>query len=351
MTTVCHSYEELTLDMVCAICSTLPPSVTELDLGGNAMGEEAVRALVAALPKLKSLKVLDLRDNKIRGSVADLFPFLSRLHHLDLSSNYIRDYGLTVVATALMASSNLAEIDLHDNSFGLEGVTAMAGALPNARKLHTLSLAFNHIGDQGAAVLAQALQNNIILTSLDVSDNQIGDPGATAFASLLTQRCALQHLNLSVNALGPASAERLGWALLTNSTLVSLDLGCHPLQEGCEHLIAALATHPTLTYLDLSNCELPAKCGSQLAAAMASNQHIVDLGLMWTTDEMAPEDCESVEACLRRNKERAALPKGPAGSRPTMARCPVTAGYAVALIGLAVSIALATALMKRSRKT
>ena len=70
-----------------------------------------------------------------------------------------------------------------------------------------MGLGFNGIGDAGAQCLATALLTNTTLTSMDLSANHIGAAGAQALATALLTNTTLTSMNLVYNSIGDAAAQ------------------------------------------------------------------------------------------------------------------------------------------------
>jgi Ran GTPase-activating protein (RanGAP) involved in mRNA processing and transport len=289
MTHIQKSYEALGDDGLRQLLEDLArtpaelPSVVELDIGGNHLTKAAVAHLACFLPRVPNLEELDLRDNKAKEGIRDLVPaFPFRLQRVDLSNNYVRDYGAQCLGSWLATTGTLTDLELTDNQIGVPGAVALAQALQGGRGLRRLSLAYNQLGDEGAAAVAGGLTRNQTLKDLDLSDNDIGDPGSEALAGVLSvSTCRLTALNLSVNRVGVEGGRALAVALAKNRTLTHLDLGCNP--AGTPVAIAfaqTLERNSCLLSLDLSTCQLDGGCIPALEKALAGNSTLTDLGLM-----------------------------------------------------------------------
>ena len=139
--------------------SRLPYSnITQLNLGGNEIGDEGAKALAIALPS-------------------------SQITQLNLRTNQIGNEGAKSLASVL-ASSKITQLYLGGNPLvacnriGDEGAKALAIALPSSQ-VTQLDLGFNEIGDEGAKSLASVLASSQV-TQLNLTKNQIGNEGRRA---------------------------------------------------------------------------------------------------------------------------------------------------------------------------
>jgi uncharacterized protein (TIGR02996 family) len=128
-----------------ALAATSFDKLRSLDLAGNDLGDEGVRALVAA-------------------------PWLPRLHFLSLTYNGLGPGGVRVLADAPLAG--LRELDLSQNDLGREGARALARA-PFLARLHRLSLAWTKLDEE--ALLALLASPHLTGESIiEVGHNLVG---------------------------------------------------------------------------------------------------------------------------------------------------------------------------------
>jgi hypothetical protein len=240
------------------------PALARLDL--SRVPFPPLPALAAALPRLRALTALTMRDNGTGHLAAATLASalrspLCRLESLNLSENYVDDRGAASLAGALRASRTLAELNLRDNGVTDVGAAALAQALPGSRlaaldlssnagigvdacvafahalaasphhhagapppRLRALSLGGCGVGDAGARVLGDALPACTSLALLSLFSAGIGDAGAAALAAGLARNASLTSLCLFGNAVRDAGAAALATALRANATCTSLDL-------------------------------------------------------------------------------------------------------------------------------
>ncbi|KAK3287544.1 hypothetical protein CYMTET_4950 [Cymbomonas tetramitiformis] len=228
------------------------PSLTALNVLGNAFTERGAAAVIAAAEqsgRVKRLCGLSLRScgpdaqNGIQGledgmlvaadikqgafdtSASDVclhggsnLPVGSlrrnELTELDLRLSTRRSLAYSaqpdglLLAAALEGNVTLTSLSLPSSGLGARFIGALATWLASNRSLRTLALPGNAIGGndgvdlaEGFEALSAALSENSSLTSLDLSSAKMGPKGARALAPGLASCGALQALNLSGNFL------------------------------------------------------------------------------------------------------------------------------------------------------
>ncbi|XP_030645625.1 MHC class II transactivator [Chanos chanos] len=143
----------------------------EYELGPQ-HGPVAFPRLVAILPTLQSLQYLDLENNKIGDSgaelLADVLLNLSSLKILNLSQNYIGDKGVEKLALALSSVLSLQSLSLYSNFIADGGAESLASVLPNMKSLMDLDVKYNKFTDIGAQKLGDALKNCPSIKALEL---------------------------------------------------------------------------------------------------------------------------------------------------------------------------------------
>jgi Ran GTPase-activating protein (RanGAP) involved in mRNA processing and transport len=165
------------------------------------------RSPLSSTPSFSSSKCLDYTNHQLTPQIIQstilsasssfdkLFPFLTSLL---LSFNHIGDKGLIILLENIANScSSLVTLDLGFNGISDVGVEILGEKLVDHPSLQILYLSGNSITDLGCSFLALFLQENHILTKLYLAGN-------TRITSL--------------------GAESLSQALLSNTSLIALDL-------------------------------------------------------------------------------------------------------------------------------
>jgi Ran GTPase-activating protein (RanGAP) involved in mRNA processing and transport len=141
------------------------PQVSSLNLYYNAIGDEGLKCLAAALPS-------------------------SAVKNLELFGNSIGDEGIQCLSEVL-PSTSLETLNLQDNAIGKDGAKFLACVLPSTA-LVTLNLGNNEIGAEGATLIADVLDRVSLLTSLDVTSNFLD----ASSIELVRTTCATKEITL-----------------------------------------------------------------------------------------------------------------------------------------------------------
>uniref|UniRef100_A0A8C5BMZ1 Tonsoku-like protein n=1 Tax=Gadus morhua TaxID=8049 RepID=A0A8C5BMZ1_GADMO len=251
----------------------LQADLTELRLSGNRFHDDLLPELVATALTMPRLRVLDLSSNSVtgeglgkladalKGQVDRTFP---SLEELDLGLNPLGDAVSEPLSCLLARCPLLARLSLQAC-----GLTArclqhhrlmLASALAGSGHLRSVSLSHNALGSTGCELVLKTLPFHH-LTHLDLSAvcSEPGDPmPLERLASVLTQEeCSLTHLSLGGNGLTDSGLDTLARCLLVCPCLTSLNLSGNPsvTSTGLRSLLASLreAQRP-LTFLDLQGC-------------------------------------------------------------------------------------------------
>ncbi|XP_076873788.1 dynein regulatory complex subunit 5 [Brachyhypopomus gauderio] len=184
-------------------------------------------SLAKALKSCRSLKVLRIHrskvdDEKCRVLVRSLLDHPSLLE-LDLSHNLVGDRGARAIGK-LLNRSRLERLVVCDNQIRGPGAQALGHALSKNPPLVSLNLRLNRLGDEGGQAMAQALVSNQTLMNLHLGANEMTEPTATALAHALVQNSTLRNLNLACNRLGVDGGKVLEEGMSHNGSLLECDV-------------------------------------------------------------------------------------------------------------------------------
>ncbi|KAM9840230.1 dynein regulatory complex subunit 5 [Aulostomus maculatus] len=184
-------------------------------------------SLSKALASCKTLKILQLHeshieDEKCRQLVKYLLDHPS-LTELDLSHNLIGDRGARAIGK-LLTTSKLEVLNMSDNYIGDRGAKAIAHALSKNLTLLSLKLRLNRLRDEGGQAIVEALLDNNTLLHLHLGANEVTAPTAIALSKVLVQNNTLKSINLSCNKLGVDGGKALEEAMSQNTCVTECDI-------------------------------------------------------------------------------------------------------------------------------
>uniref|UniRef100_K7FTD3 NACHT, LRR and PYD domains-containing protein 3 n=1 Tax=Pelodiscus sinensis TaxID=13735 RepID=K7FTD3_PELSI len=280
----CHLTSACCEDLVSALKTN--PSLKELDLSGNKLGEAGIKLLCKGLKHPNcNVQKLELRGNSVTPTcLGDLAAVLTKnqsLTELDLSYSKWGDLGVKQLykalkhpscqlqkikldcclltsaccndlASALGTNETLMELDLRNNELRDSGVKHLCGGLKQDRcKIQKLVLSNCYVTGACCGALSAILSKSKSLQELDLCYNKLGDAGLKVLCEGLKQpACKLQKLRLTGCGLTPACCEDLLVVISTNQSLTELNInhdalgvsGMKQLRDGLKSTSCKLQT-------------------------------------------------------------------------------------------------------------
>ncbi|MDF2866536.1 MAG: RNI-like protein [Gammaproteobacteria bacterium] len=288
------SRQHLGAQQLQSLLQELPPTVKQLNLADNLLGDEGAAVLSKYLPGL-SLESINLSRNNIGDNgIAELAMAFSQtgLTKLDLSANQFGALGLSYL-TECMPNTVLTELNLSYNDLSLANLQEWGAAVANSSLirlalrqtqlyaeqleawapqlgisgLQKLDLAYNPFSDEGLKHLLMASCHND-LSELDLSYSDITDNGVAQLERYLIDT-RWTHLSLSGNQLGLngllSLAQGLNGSELEHLTLANMELGDVAVLAFAEVLNA---TSHRLSGLNLAHNQLSGGAALALLASL-----------------------------------------------------------------------------------
>ncbi|XP_072133414.1 uncharacterized protein [Mobula birostris] len=314
------------------------PSLTELNLSGNKLGDSGVKLvsealrnseckiqklwlydvgltangakeIISTLSTNRSLKELSLNDNKLGDSGVKLVSDALRVSECKIQKLWLRDVGLTDsgvedLVSALSTNPKLTELNLSYNKLGDSGVKLVSAALKNSDcKIQKLWLMDVGLTDSAAGDFVSALSTKTSLMVLSLNNNKLRDSGVKLVsAALMKSRCKLQELGLRDVGLTDSGAGDLASALRTNPSLTELNLNDNLLGDSGVKLLSAALGNPEckLQKLQLDNIGLTDSGAKDLASALSTNPSLTELNL--SVNKLGDSGVKLVSEALRNSK-------------------------------------------------
>ena len=209
--------------------------LTKVSLAKNQLGEEGTKAICEALEQNKTLKELEISGEMFEKSniggtagvkhVAKLLGVNGGLTALDLSSNRLKDEGVSAVCEAIQSNkeTKLASLNFKDNGIGPVGSKSVAAMVAVTGSLTKIDVSWNIFGPEGAKVFADALRVNGGLTKMSLAHTDL-EEGTKAICEALKQNKTLKELDLSgyKNIGGEAGAKHVADMLGVNNALTNI---------------------------------------------------------------------------------------------------------------------------------
>ncbi|XP_059819065.1 NACHT, LRR and PYD domains-containing protein 3-like [Hypanus sabinus] len=179
--------------------------IQRLGLRDVGLTDSGAEDLVSALSTNPSLTDLDLSFNKLGDSRVNLVSAVLRDPECKIQKLGLRDVGLTDsgaedLVSALSTNPSLTELNLSDNKLGDSGVKLVSAALRNPEcKIQRLGLLRVGLTDSGAEDLSSALSTNPSLMELSLTSNSLTDRSIPALRRLILTLPRLEWIELREN--------------------------------------------------------------------------------------------------------------------------------------------------------
>nr|KAF6267981.1 ribonuclease/angiogenin inhibitor 1 [Pipistrellus kuhlii] len=257
-------YSNLTADSCEALAALVraKPELKDLGVSNNDIGEAGARMLCRGLADstcpLESLRLESC--GLTAANCADLSAIVAAkpsLSELQLGNNKLGDAGIAALCPGLLSpGSRLKTLWLWECDFTASACKDLCRVLGAKESLRELSVAGNAVGDEGARLLCESLRDpSCRLESLWIKSCSLTAACCQHVSAMLAQNRSLQELQMSSNNLGDAGMEELCQGLSQpGTTLRVLSVGdCEVTDQGCTSLAALLLANHSLIDLDLSN--------------------------------------------------------------------------------------------------
>ncbi|XP_019282805.2 leucine-rich repeat-containing protein 74A isoform X7 [Panthera pardus] len=172
--------------------------------------------------------------------------------------------------------------ELYLEACKLVGVVPVSYFIRNMEESY-MNLNHHGLGPSGTKAIAIALVSNTSIVTLELADNCIMEEGTLSLVQMLQENYYLQDLNISNNDLGLKGASTISEFLQRNtSSLLNLQLsGNNFKDEAAELFCQAFSANYRIKTLDLSHNEFSDKGGEHLGQMLALNIGLQSLDLSW----------------------------------------------------------------------
>ncbi|KAM7146941.1 protein NLRC5 isoform 2-T4 [Macrochelys suwanniensis] len=222
-------------------------NIEHLSFRSRKYGDEFAAALSKSLPKIKSLKKLELTGGSITAlgltDLAQVFPNCLQLEEINLQDNRLRDQDMGKVIGMLSRVEKLKTVDLSHNDISVKSVLTLAKgatACPNVTELHirkdTIMIYFS--GQSGKVPRSPNLRRR--------------EQKKENAAQIRSVKLRLQDCGLELQHAGEIAALLRGCAHFSEVDFSGNQLG----DEGCRELAKSLPEVHISKQLDVSNNQI-----------------------------------------------------------------------------------------------
>ena len=241
---------------------TINTSLRELHLRLCDLTEEGIKLLSQMLVVNRSLAILNISDNDLRGDIAHMISHSltinTTLREFHLCKCNLTEEGIKSLSQMLVVNRSLAILNISDND--LRGdIAHISHSLTINTTLRELQLRDCRLTEEGFKSLSQMLEMNQSLRVLSLECNSMSDTGVTFIATSLRVNSTLEELDLSKNyQFTDTGLVALGDCLKNNGGLKRLRLN-DLFKLSCESLrqfVLCLQENCHLTELELDGAEI-----------------------------------------------------------------------------------------------
>ncbi|XP_004699104.2 leucine-rich repeat-containing protein 74A [Echinops telfairi] len=174
------------------------------------------------------------------------------------------------------------QTELYLEACKLVGVVPVSYFIRNMEETY-MNLSHHGLGPKGTKAIAIALVSNTSIICLELEDNCMMEEGVTSLVQMLTENYYIQELNISENNLGLEGARVITDFLQKDvSALWNLQLSGNNFKEEAAALLCqALSSNYRIKKLDLSHNQFSDKGGEQMGQMLALNIGLQVLDLSW----------------------------------------------------------------------
>ncbi|XP_073467652.1 NACHT, LRR and PYD domains-containing protein 3-like [Aquarana catesbeiana] len=268
--------------------------IKDLGLHGCGVTPSCWEVFHSVLFTNKSLTRLELSYNNLQDSgVKHLCEGLRHpgcsLQDLSLWSCDLTHLCCDDLRSVLITNQSLTKLDLSYNKLKDSGIKLVCDGLRDPGcTLQELSLCECDLSHLCCDYFHSILITNRSLIKLDLSNNSLQDFGIKLLlAGIRDPGCTLQELSLQSCNLSPLCCDDLSSVLITNGSLTKLNLSGNKLQDSGIKLLCEGLRHPgcTLQELRVSDCKVTFSCCDDLCSVITTNRTLNILETTLDDDE------------------------------------------------------------------
>ena len=254
-----------------------------LKLSQSTVSIEAIEHIMKAIQTNTntSLEMLDISSNNLcDDGVIVISKYLKHnrtIKELNIAGNIITEQGAKIFADLFCCN---CKIETVANSGSLSKITKVYSALQK------IDISHNFISDYGAAAIGECLKLNKVLKELNLSDNKINNYGVAKIADAIKINTTLLKLNISHNIISTDGVVAINEYLKFNKTLLELDLSWNKItSSGAVNIAEAFEINGTLKKLDLSHNNISKSIVTSFSRYFKYNGGLQELIISWNNTD------------------------------------------------------------------
>jgi len=270
------------------------PNCTHVELSGNSLGVEAIRAISEAFQPNTTLVEANFSDiftGKLRSEIPP---------------------SVELLVQALRNKPQLAILNFSDNAFGPDGVKAFIDFMAGNTFVKTLNINNTGLGPAGGQLVAAGLRGFVVgheekeakrakpccLEVLIAGRSRLEDPGASAMALAIQEMTTLKTIKMVTSNITHIGIIALAQAFEHNPDLEEIDLEDNNIgKKGAPSIIRSLDKLPKLRKVNFGDCLIPSDSSAQIVKKLKTRTTLEELNLCFSElkDFVVPDLVELVQ--------------------------------------------------------
>ncbi|XP_038075125.1 leucine-rich repeat-containing protein 74A-like isoform X2 [Patiria miniata] len=145
-----------------------------------------------------------------------------------------------------------------------------------------ISMKHHGLGPQGAKAIAIPLVTNTTVLTLDLEDNWIEGEGAGYISEMMKENCYISDLNLAGNKMRSKGAKVVGEMLNDNTSIRKINVAGNDFKDrDAQPFADAIKNNYRIKELDLSHNEFAEIGGEIMGQGIAATESVSNLNLSW----------------------------------------------------------------------
>ena len=262
--------------------------ISQIKLGGNPIGEKAIKYITNIIESSNSITYIDLSCINISYKIGDiLFGCLMNqksLISLNLSSsnsayhNRLLSFGIKTIKEVLKKNHYLEFLSLSGNSIKKEGFKMLIEGINENQTLSEIDISNNDITSEGMKYIHNLTNKNFI-TSLNLSNNDIRSEGIIIFCKKILNFKMLRRLYLENCNITFKGFSAIVEAFNHGNRIEILKMDGNDLRDRNFGNLLEMMKRFNVTSLSLKGCNLGDSCAYSFGYCLLNNEIIKEINV------------------------------------------------------------------------